>query len=873
MNDSTKKQHTPMMMQYFELKSKHEDKLLFYRLGDFYELFYDDAKKASRLLNITLTQRGHSGGEPIPMAGIPYHASENYLAKLVKMGQSIAICEQIGDPTVGKGPCERAVSRIVTPGTLSDEALLDESSANIIMSVCINKKSIGVSWLELSGGRFSVWQTDSLEKFEGIVSRMKPAEILTSEVDFTKIANVIASYPVTKRSQESFNHFSCRRLLLEKFQTKDLSGFGIEHLLAAQQAAGALLSYVQVTQQSQLGHIHGLTYVNDTAYVELDTATCKHLSLTEDDEGNGKKTIYQTLNHTKTPMGKRLLKHWLHHPLRSIKQIMSRQLAVSELLGSEKSISDNAKNLGEHLSQIGDIERIISRVVLGSARPFDLVKLKGSLQAMIDLESWIEQYRDHDSLLCDLEGVHAYPELLTLLESALMENPPSVIRDGGVIAQGYDEVLDRYRALATESSEYLEDLLNREREKTGLNSLKMGYNKVSGYYFELSKGQAEKAPDYFIRRQTLKNVERFTHPELKKFEVEVLSAKHKAMALEKKLYGQLLDKIAVECRRLQKTGADIASIDCLYALTVSAKKEGQCAPTFTERRCLEIKQGKHPVLVDQSQSMIVANDTLMTDDHPVQIITGPNMGGKSTYMRQCASLVLLAHIGAYVTAKAMQLSLVDKIFCRVGSGDDMATGRSTFMVEMTETANILHNATEESLVLMDEVGRGTSTYDGMALAWSIVDYLVTVNRSMLLFATHYFEVTKLQAKHSSIVNVHLQAKETAGKLVFLYQIAKGATSKSYGLQVAKLAGVPKQCVDYAKERLNQFNQKKEDILQSDLLGTAEIFSDEGINWKDKYERLLESITRIDIDNITPRQAVECLDALQQCNRAEFEGVE
>ena len=853
-------EHTPMMQQYWQLKSQHSDKLLFYRLGDFYELFYDDAKKAAKLLGLTLTQRGESKGEPIPMAGIPYHASENYLAKLVKLGESVAICEQIGDPALSKGPVDRAVKRVVTPGTLSDAALMDEGRSNILLAAVITKSTIGLAWFELTSGSFYYDYVENIAEMCAVVARINPAEMLCTDQDRAVMLSHFPSVPVSIQSKESFHRASSRRLLLEQFQTHDLTAFGLESLPQCQQAAGALLNYVQITQQQQLKHVTSLSRLSQSQYMRLDSASRKHLALTENGLENHHYTLFKSIDRCRTPMGRRLLKYWLHHPLQDIAVIRQRQSAVTAIkTAAESAVSCQSchDQLVACLSSFGDIERIVSRVVLGSARPADCLTLKHALRSLPLLQKQMVALGSIEhTTLATLSAIVAYPELADELDRAIDDEPSSLIRDGGVIAKGYDADLDELRSFAEASSQFLDDLLASEREKTGLSSLKMGYNKVSGYYFELSKIQAVQAPDYFIRRQTLKNAERFTIPDLKQYEDRALGARDKALALEKQIYASLLAAISEHCQALLATSHDVATLDCLCAFAEIALQSGFTCPDLTVERGIRIKSGVHPMFVDSHQKgLFVANDTDLTDQQSIHIITGPNMGGKSTYMRQCASLVLLAHLGSYVPAEAMRCHVVDQLFCRVGSGDDMATGRSTFMVEMTEAAAILHHATLRSLVLMDEIGRGTSTYDGLALAWAIVEHLRECNQSMVLFATHYFEITDLQAIHPQIVNWHLQAKESSGRLVFLYRLAQGATSKSYGLQVARLAGVPASCLLRAKEKLKDFSYAHQATVQSHLpLVDAEPEED----WQQHYQMLADQIKSYDLDHLSPREALHVL---------------
>ena len=862
------KQHTPMMQQYWALKSEHMDKLLFYRLGDFYELFYDDAKKASQLLGLTLTHRGESKGEPIPMAGIPFHASENYLAKLVSLGESVAICEQIGDPAQSKGPVERAVARVVTPGTLSDAALMDEASANIVMAVYRGKKDIGVAWLELTTGTFLADQMQHEDAMFAVIARVQPAEILCHEQDMSLLKGRVRM-ALTQRPQQNFAAASCRRLLLEQFGTQDLRSFGIEDMVSVQQAAGALLNYALITQQKPLTHIQKISHCAQTSFVQLDAATRSHLSLTENDQGYGKKTLFYTLNHTKTPMGKRMLKHWIHHPLSDQVSIEKRQQAIAALHPAECGSDEAVASMQSALENVGDIERIMSRIVLQNAKPADCLSLLCTLRMLPALQCAVNKVAEAGSLLSTLEGIVPQPELEDYLERAIDPQPANSLREGGVIREGFDAELDKLRAYADQSSQYLDQLLVSEKEKTGLSGLKMGFNKVSGYYLELPKSQAQQAPEHFIRRQTLKNAERYTVPDLKQYEDQALGAQAKALALEKRLYIDMLSFIGQACAQLLKMSKDLATLDVLCSLTAASVKGGYVRPHMGAEG-ITIEQGRHPILSLDSQTIFVANDTKMLPQQRMHIITGPNMGGKSTYMRQCATLVLMAHMGCYVPADAMRTCLVDQIFCRVGSGDDMATGRSTFMVEMSETANILHHATEKSLVLMDEVGRGTSTYDGMALAWAIVEHLMQVNRSLVMFATHYFEITELQALHSQVVNWHLQAKEAEGRLVFLYKVALGATSKSYGLQVAKLAGVPGSCLRSAREKLKEFSAQQSSIQPDFLQLEASDAEAETGKWRERYEVLVRAIESCDLDNLTPRDAFDQLCSLQSMLEEEVE---
>lgn len=857
--------HTPMMQQYWDIKSQHLDKLLFYRLGDFYELFYDDAKKAAKLLNITLTQRGESKGAPIPMAGVPYHASENYLAKLVKMGESIAICEQVGDPALSKGPVAREVQRIITPGTLTDDALMDADHSNILMSIFSHQQLVGIAWLELANGRFMVEQINDQQKIIDVIARVAPAELIVEEAQVTEEIRQTA-LPLTIRAASCFATKSCRQLLLEQFQSQDLTGFGLEKLIVAQRAAGALLHYLHVTQKSQLHHIRNISVNTSSQYVQLDQASRIHLSLTQQANGDTQSTLFKALDHTETPMGKRLLKFWIHHPLQTMAAIKSRQLAVAALRQCEQK--EQLKVLTTQLESLGDIERIVARVTLGTARPHDLVKLRHALGCLPVIRDFIRTHQQVGCVLSACDGLRPYETLLALLTQAIRDEPATLIRDGGVIASGYHEQLDTYRRYADDSQAMLDDLLATTQQTHGLSNLKMGYNRVSGYYFELPKSQSHLAPESFIRRQTLKNSERYTIAPLKQFEQEALSAQAKALALEKEIYLNILNHTSEYAEALNQTSTDCATVDCIQSLARWSIGDRFCQPEFSSERGINLVASHHPLLIADKNKNSVANDHVMTDQQHIHIITGPNMGGKSTFMRQVATCVLLAHIGAYVPAQAMQFSVVDQIFCRVGSGDDLASGRSTFMLEMAETANILHNASRNSFVLMDEVGRGTSTYDGMSLAWSIIHYLVEQNQSMVMFATHYHEITELQAYHDAVVNRHLAVREVSGQLIFLYQVCDGATNKSYGLQVARLAGVPAAVIQHAKEKLKQYNRQQAPVAQGDLLDINE-FS-EGVVTAEDGRLLFDALKEMDVDSMSPREAQAALYRLAELAICEVE---
>ncbi len=766
--------HTPMMQQYFKIKSEFPETMLFYRMGDFYELFYDDAKRAAQLLDITLTARGQSGGQPIPMAGVPFHAAENYIAKLVRHGVSVAIAEQVGDPATTKGPVERKVVRILTPGTLTDEALLDEHQDNLLVSLCSQQQRHGIAFLEISSGRFSVLEVDGEDALLAEIERLRPAELLLPE-DVTYPAAIAERAGVTRQAPWHYEADTALRLLTTQLKTRDLRGFGCEGMKVAIRAAGALLHYAQETQRNSLPHIRSLTVEQPDDAIIIDPASRRNLEIDINQKGDTQYTLAWVLDKTATAMGSRLLRRWLNRPLRDHSILGQRQGFIAQCLqqyGHEDIHAD--------LKQVGDIERILSRVALGSARPRDLARLRDALSVIPAIRSKLQ---DLDSPLAAgiAERAPEFPQWVSRLQAAIIENPPVVIRDGGVLAEGYDSELDELRSLSENAGDYLVKLEERERERTGISTLKVGYNRVHGYYIEISKAQSDAAPVEYVRRQTLKNAERFITPELKEFEDKALSAKARALSREKMLYEQLLTDLAEDLIPLQVAAAALSELDVLTCLAERAETLRFSAPELTSDSVLDIRQGRHPVVESLITDPFVANDTQLDNDRRMQIITGPNMGGKSTYMRQVALITLLAHIGSYVPADICRLGPVDRIFTRMGSADDVAGGRSTFMVEMTETANILHNATRDSLVLMDEVGRGTSTFDGLSLAWAAAAHLAERTGAFTLFATHYFEMTALPEQYNNAVNVHLKATEHDERIIFLHSVEEGPANQSYGL--------------------------------------------------------------------------------------------
>ena len=841
-------QHTPMMRQFLAIKEAHPDELLFYRMGDFYELFYRDAEIAAPVLDITLTSRGKSAGEPIPMAGVPYHAAESYLAKLVRAGYSVAIAEQIGDPNESKGPVERKVVRVVTPGTLTDESLLDASGDALIVSVFRHQLRAGIAWMDLSSGRFLVTEVEGDEALSAELQRLSPAELLLPEdASITTLADHVA---IRRLATWQFDEDSARTQLNQHFQTRDLSGFGCDDLSLAIAAAGCLLDYVKDTQRNELPHLTSIRHERQSDSVILDAATRRNLEIDLNLHGGEDNTLFSVYNSTVTAMGTRHLKRWLHRPVRVRSVLEDRLDAVSRL--TQNYAFETTR---QALKPISDLERILARVALRSSRPRDLTRLRDSLWALPALVTATPQ--DTNLLQALQSDIGQYPELCELLSRALVESPPAVIRDGGVLAEGYDEELDELRGISENAGEYLVDIERREREATGLSTLKVGYNRVHGYYIEISRQQSDQAPDTYQRRQTLKNVERFITPELKQFEDKALSSRSRALAREKFLYEALVERIAEDLLSLQTTSRAICDLDVLACFAERADALSLSRPSFSDEAQLDISNGRHPVVEQVSDKPFIANNTLLNEQRRMLLITGPNMGGKSTYMRQNALIVLLAHCGAFVPADSVALSLVDRIFTRIGSSDDLASGLSTFMVEMTETANILHNATEKSLVLMDEVGRGTSTFDGLSIAWASAVALAERVRALTFFATHYFELTALPDDHASMANVHLDATEHEDHVVFMHHIQEGPANRSFGLEVAKLAGVPTGVLLHARQKLGELESQQMVERPPAIGGQEDLFSTPAVN-----SPVLDVLSDIDPDQLSPKEALDALYTLK-----------
>jgi len=830
--------HTPMMQQYLRIKAEHPDVLVFYRMGDFYELFYDDAEKGARLLDLTLTARGASAGAPVKMAGVPAHSVEQYLAKLVKLGESVAICEQIGDPATAKGPVDRKVTRIVTPGTLTDSELLDDKADNILLSLHRDKSTVGLAWLSLASGALRVAEV-APQAVENELRRIGPAEILaTSEVN---------GFFVTKVPEWHFDIESGRKKLLKQLGAASLAGYGCEDMTLAIGACGALLDYAAKTQGQALAHVTAVSAERAGEYVRLDAATRRNLELTETLRGEPAPTLFSLLDECATGMGSRLLRHWLHHPLRDQQAVARRHDAVEALKDS---------NVQKTLKRFSDVERITARLALKSVRPRELAGLRDSLKLLPELRQALP---DGTPLLKELIENLATPSgALDLLERSIHAEPSARVVDGGVIADGYNADLDELRQLQSNAGAFLVELEKREKERTGIPNLRVAYNHVHGYYIEVTSSHIGKVPDDYRRRQTLKNAERYITPELKQFEDKALSARDRALALEKSLYEETLEKLNGFLLALQKVARALAQVDVLSTFSSVAQRRNYARPQLTRELCIEIEAGRHAVVEGEIESFI-ANDTRLSPTRRFLLITGPNMGGKSTYMRQVALIVMLAHIGSFVPARTARIGPIDQVFTRIGAADDLAGGRSTFMVEMTESAAILHNATERSLVLMDEVGRGTSTFDGLALAWAIANHLVQKNRALSLFATHYFEMTRLALEHKEVANVHFDAVEHKDTVVFLHAVEEGPASRSYGLQVAGLAGVPRPVIRQAKKYLQLLEDSSLSRGNQDDLFSRKVEPEP----EPAVDPLREELQKVNPDELSPREALELLYRLKR----------
>ncbi|MFT6269521.1 MAG: DNA mismatch repair protein MutS [Alphaproteobacteria bacterium] len=881
-----KPQNTPMMTQYLRIKAEHPDQLLFYRMGDFYELFFDDAKQASQLLNISLTARGKANGDPIPMAGVPYHAAENYLAKLVKMGLSVAICEQVGDPATSKGPVDRKVVRILTPGTITDEALLDERSESVLAAVCIGKSkrsetnssqkirshTFGIAYIELASGRFNFLDCQSEQALLANLARIKPTELLYPEgASFVHLLGNISGK--RKRPEWEFDHQTAISKLNQQFDTHNLDGFGVNANAVGICSAGCVLQYINETQRTQLMHINAIHQESLSDSLLMDAATQQNLELTRTLSGGTQHTLLAAIDHTSTNMASRLLQRYLHRPTTSHEEISHRHCVINSLLDAD------IEEFQSVLKQIGDIERILARVALRSARPRDFARLSLALASLPNLQSLMQALLQNTNQENEAVNQHIsvyqtqisdYPELSLLLEQAIIENPPVVLRDGGVIKLGFSEELDHLRDLADGATGYLHQLEARERERTGISTLKVNYNKVHGFYIEVSRANSAQVPADYIRRQTLKNNERYIIPELKDHEDKVLTSQSRALALEKRLYEGLFDIIIPQLSQLLNSAAYIAKLDVMTNFAHCANSLHLYQPELVTQNTLSYNNGRHLVVEQVMQTPFIANPIYMDDKRRMLMVTGPNMGGKSTYMRQTALIVILSYIGCFVPASDAKIGPIDQIFTRIGAADDLASGRSTFMVEMTETANIMHNATANSLVLMDEIGRGTSTYDGLSLAWACAQQLAEKTKSFTLFATHYFELTELADQFSAVENVHVTALEYGEDIKFMHKVEQGAASGSFGIQVAKLAGVPKTVIDLAKQKLTQLeNNEPLTIKRLPKIQQAEASSELQGDAHRQLSILLDephwleaSIAALDLDSLTPRESQAVLYRLK-----------
>ena len=850
-------QHTPMMQQYLKLKAENPDILLFYRMGDFYELFYDDAKKAAALLDISLTKRGQSAGNPIPMAGVPYHAVEGYLAKLVQLGEPVAICEQVGDPATSKGPVERKIVRIVTPGTVSDEALLPERQDNLIVAVYQEKEKFGLATLDMTSGRFQLCEPHSKEALQAELQRINPVELLYCE-DLVEMAIIEHYKGLRRRPIWEFELSAAISELNRQFGTKDLRAFGVEKSPLGLAAAGCLLQYAKETQRASLPHIQSISVIQNNDNIQLDAATRRNLELTQNLAGGTENTLASVLDKCVTPMGSRLLKRWIHQPIRQTDILLKRQKTIGEIIEQ-----DLYHELQPYLQQVGDMERILARVALRSARPRDLTRLRTALEQIEPIKSLIHT-KTSSNLTALSAQIDDFSAQIELLQKAIIETPPLLIRDGGVIAEGYNVELDEWRTLSAGATQYLENLEQRERESTGIDTLKIGFNAVHGYYIQISQGQAHKAPIHYVRRQTLKNAERYIIPELKEYEDKVLKSKGAALALEKQLYDELFDLLLPHLGQLQLASLALSELDVLVNLAERAETLNYVAPQFSDEIGVKIENGRHPVVEQVLKDPFIANPVNLNQQRHLLIITGPNMGGKSTYMRQTALITLMAYIGSFVPADSAVIGQIDRIFTRIGASDDLASGRSTFMVEMTEMANILHQATSQSLVLIDEIGRGTSTYDGLSLAWACAEWLAKKTRSLTLFATHYFELTALPEQIEGIANIHLDALEHNNTIAFMHAVQDGAASKSYGLAVAALAGVPQSVIKLAKQKLHQLEKLSAQNGDQQIQHLRALNQYQGeLAFEAEPDALREAIEQLDPDELSPKQALAYLYQLKK----------
>ncbi len=854
MSTSAKNTQTPMMRQYLGLKSEYPDTILFYRMGDFYELFFDDARRASELLGITLTARGTSGGQPIPMAGVPHHSAEGYLAKLVGYGESVAICEQTGDPATSKGPVERQIVRVLTPGTVTDEAILDDRQSCLLAALTSDGNHYGIASIDLAVGTIFVTQFESETLLHAELARLRPNELLVAENTNGNLEELQKQCTVRERPPWHFDTTTATEQLCELFGTKDLNGFGCQDLPHATAAAGCVLQYVRETHRGAPPHIEGITTEAHADAVTLDAATRRNLEIDSSISGQPGATLKAILDKTCTSMGSRLLARWLNRPLRSHKALNTRLDAIDTLIADTTQYD----TLRELLSGIADIDRILARISIGSARPRDLLGLRNSLRRLPDLQKSCATTKD--KLLNEIgDCLDGFDTERTLLDHAIDDEPPATLKDGGVIKTGFDETLDELRSLSQNADNFLTELEVRERERTGINTLKVGYNRVHGYYLEVSKASKGEIPTEYTRRQTLKGAERYITEELKQFEDKVLSARERSMNREKTLYEKLLTDLSNNLPAFKQCARAVAELDVLCNMAERSITNQWSRPEFSEAPGIRYNAGRHPVIEATLKDPFVPNDLHLDSKRRMLLITGPNMGGKSTYMRQTALIVLMAHIGCHVPATDCVIGPIDRIFTRIGASDDLASGRSTFMVEMTEAASILHNATPQSFVLMDEIGRGTSTYDGLSLAWACAEALAKKNKAFTLFATHYFELTTLAETHEAIGNVHLDAVEHNDEIVFMHNVKSGAANKSYGLQVAKLAGLPAATLANARQRLASLENN--DVVSPPL--SPGLQSPQMGLFDTGHQALADYVSELDLDDTSPRDALNHLYELSK----------
>ena len=840
--------HTPMMQQYMRIKAKYPDMLLFYRMGDFFELFFEDAKHAARLLDLTLTSRNKNAADEIPMAGVPVHAVESYLVKLLRQGESVVICDQTGDPASSKGLVERKVTRIITPGTVTESQLLEQDRENYLLALCPAPESVGLAYLDLSSGKFIVQTCKDVARLAGEIERIQPAEVLLPEDADIAVHNELA---LKRMPTWHFETESATAALCKQFNVLDLGGYGCNEQPLAISAAGAVLQYVKDTQKSALPHINGLRLHQHDEYLLIDSVSRNNLEIEQSTQGQKMHSLIGVLDKAVSSMGARHLRSWLAQPIRNQDVLLKRHAAIAQLIQFNEH-----EALQDRLRGVNDIERIRSRIALRSAQPRDLDALRKTLDIAPSIREAITHYSEDLLRECS-HRLNGLEPLTAILKRALVDEPPTIIRDGGVIRSGFDTELDQLRSLSDNANQFLLTLEQGEKDTTQIPSLKVAYNRVHGYYIEVSRLHVDRVPEHYTRRQTLKNTERYTTPELKDFEDEVLSAKERALKREKYLYEKLLGDLIEELDTMQRYALGLSQLDALVTLAERARTLNYVQPGFTEDNRICIKQGRHPVIEQVQEGPFTANDTTLDTKHKMLIITGPNMGGKSTYMRQIALICWLAHTGCYVPAESATIGPLDAIYTRIGASDDLSAGYSTFMVEMTEAANILNNATDSSLVLMDEIGRGTSTYDGLSLAWSCAEHLSTMNRCYTLFATHYFELTQLPEHHENIHNVHIDAVEHEDRIIFLHAVKDGPANQSYGLQVAQLAGIPKSAIASARLKLRQLERVNgpPGNLQTDpQLGLS---LDESLN-----HPMIEYLMSVDPDDLSPKDALQVLYKLK-----------